>query len=265
MQVRLDGRNAIITGGSAGIGKAIAKSFLTSGANVAIVARRSEVLMAAKAEIEAEGKVMGTSGRVIALSADIRNSEECEKVIAKTKAAFGRIDVLVNNAGGAHGHEPLAEGDVKDWDEMIDSNVKGLLYMSRLVVPGMRERNRGQVVNVSSIAGKETYANGVVYCAAKAAVEAISKGMRLELNPFGIRVTNIAPGAVETNFSTVRFKGDTDKADAVYRGYQPLSANDIADVIAQSVWAPSHVQLADVLIFPKAQASAKQIYRKETD
>ena len=248
----------LITGASSGIGAATAKKLADKAERLILCGRNLEKLEKTKNEI-------GDACKVHLLTFDVKSFEECKSAIESLPSGFQMIDVLVNNAGGAHGHEPLAEGDVKDWDEMIDSNVKGLLYMSRLVVPGMRERNKGQVVNVSSIAGKETYANGVVYCAAKAAVEAISKGMRLELNPFGIRVTNIAPGAVETNFSTVRFKGDTDKADAVYRGYQPLSANDIADVIAQSVWAPSHVQLADVLIFPKAQASAKQIYRKETD
>ena len=172
------------------------------------------------------------------------------------------VDILVNNAGNAHGMSAIQDGDVADWDQMIDGNVKGLLYVSKAVIPGMIARGRGHIVNLSSIAGKQTYANGAVYCASKAAVEAVSTGMRLDLTQHGIKVTNIAPGAVETEFSVVRFKGDTDRAAKIYDGFDPLTAPDIADSIVYAVTAPANVTIADITILASAQAAATTIIRK---
>ncbi len=176
--------------------------------------------------------------------------------------SWKNIDILVNNAGGAHGLDLFENGESEDWEHMIDYNVKGLLYVSSQVIPWMIKRKQGQIINISSIAGKQTYSKGLVYCASKSGVEAISKGMRLELVPHGIRVSNIAPGAVETEFSVVRFKGDKKRADSVYENYKPLVANDIADSIFYCVNAPSHVQIADMTIFPAAQSDATTIHRK---
>jgi len=170
---------------------------------------------------------------------------------------------LVNNAGNAHGSAPIFSGNIDDWDAMIDGNVKGLLYVSRAVIPQMVARKKGHIINLSSIAGKQTYATGAVYCASKKAVEAISEGMRLDLTEHGIKVTNIAPGAVETEFSNVRFKGDTEKAKKVYEGYEALQASDIADAIFYAINAPERVTIADLTIFSKAQAAPTIIYKKE--
>ncbi|ODT57357.1 MAG: NAD(P)-dependent oxidoreductase, partial [Paludibacter sp. SCN 50-10] len=169
---------------------------------------------------------------------------------------------LVNSAGNAHGLSPIQTGDTDDWDAMMDGNVKGLLYVSRAIIPGMIERKKGHIINLSSVAGKQTYANGVVYCASKKAVEAISEGMRLDLTEQGIKVTNIAPGAVETEFSEVRFKGDKERAKKVYEGYEPLIAEDIADLIAYVVNVPERVTIADVTVYPKAQSAPSTIYRR---
>jgi NADP-dependent 3-hydroxy acid dehydrogenase YdfG len=172
------------------------------------------------------------------------------------------IDVLVNNAGNAHGLAPIQTGEVEDWDAMIDINVKGLLYVSKQVIPGMIERRAGHIINIGSIAGKEVYPNGNVYCASKFAVDALTKGMRMDLNPFGIKVTGIHPGMVETEFSLVRFKGDAERAKAVYRGLTPLYAEDIADVILFAVTRLSHVVIADMVVLPTAQASATVLKRE---
>jgi NADP-dependent 3-hydroxy acid dehydrogenase YdfG len=166
------------------------------------------------------------------------------------------IDILINNAGNAHGLEPIHTGNINDWDAMIDINVKGLLYVSQWVIPRMTARKAGHIVNIGSIAGKEVYPNGNVYCASKFAVDALTQGMRIDLNPFGIKVSQVAPGLVETEFSLVRFKGDTERAKKVYEGYQPLTAQDIADTIWYIVSAPAHVQIADIVVLPTAQASA---------
>jgi NADP-dependent 3-hydroxy acid dehydrogenase YdfG len=171
------------------------------------------------------------------------------------------IDVLINNAGNAHGLAPIQSGDVEDWDAMIDINVKGLLYVSREITPGMTEKKSGHIINIGSIAGKEVYTNGNVYCASKFAVDALTKGMRMDLNPFGIKVTSIHPGLVDTEFSLVRFKGDEKKAESVYKGLTPLSGKDIADIILYVLSAPPHVVLADITVFPTAQGSATVINR----
>lgn len=245
---------AFITGASSGIGRATAIRLAESGYNLILCGRRLDRLEALKT-------LLPKSSLVKILVFDVRNRNEVESQIASLTADWKNIDVLVNSAGNAHGLASMQTSDVDDWDAMIDGNVKGLLYVSRAIIPMMVERKKGHIINLSSIAGKQTYINGVVYCASKKSVEAISEGMRLELTEFGIKVTNIAPGAVETEFSEVRFKGDRERAKKVYEGYQPLLPEDIADAINYVVNVPDRVSIADILIYPKAQASPGMIYR----
>ena len=248
-------RIALITGASSGIGKATAEALANSGINLILCGRRQERLDELAAELAS--KVKTTT-----LQFDVRNYEEVNKAISSLPAQWQQIDILINNAGNAHGLSAIHEGDITDWDTMIDGNVQGLLYVSKAVMSSMVARKAGHIVNISSVAGKQTYANGAVYCASKKAVEAISEGMRLDLTQYGVKVTNIAPGAVETEFSLVRFKGDTTKANKVYEGFEPLLAEDIADAIAYVVNAPSHVTIADMTIYAAAQSSPTTIYRK---
>jgi len=248
-------RTALITGATSGIGEATARLFAKHNINLILCGRRIEKLTALKNEL-----VNITS--VKTLSFDVGDRDSVNKNLNTLNEAWQKIDILVNNAGGAHGLDLFVEGDVNDWEQMIDYNVKGLLYVSKVIIPWMINRKKGQIINISSIAGKQTYAKGMVYCASKSGVEAISKGMRLELVPHGIRVSNIAPGAVETEFSIVRFKGDQKKAKSVYSNYDPLVAQDIADSILYCVNVPSHVQIADMTIFPAAQSDATTIHRK---
>lgn len=245
---------ALITGASSGIGKATAEAFADLGINLILCGRRIEKLDALKESLSKKVNVQ-------ILTFDVRNKEQVEKSLNSLSDSEKNIDILVNNAGNAHGMGPIQDGSTDDWDAMIDGNVKGLLYVSKVIMPWMKARKQGHIVNLSSIAGKSTYPNGNVYCASKAAVEAISEGMRLDLNPFGIKVTNVAPGAVETEFSLVRFKGDEEKADAIYKGFEPLKAEDIAEIIAFAVSRPAHVVMADITLFPVAQASATVINR----
>jgi NADP-dependent 3-hydroxy acid dehydrogenase YdfG len=246
---------AIITGASSGIGKATAEAFAKLGIDLILCGRRIERLEALKETLE-------KSVNVHILTFDVRNREAVETALNSLPEALKQVDILVNNAGNAHGLGTIQDGEVADWDAMIDGNVKGLLYVSKVVMPWMIARQAGHIINISSIAGKQTYPNGNVYCASKAAVEAISEGMRLDLNPHGIKVTNVAPGAVETEFSLVRFKGDNERSDSVYKGFQPLIAEDIADIIAFAVTRPAHVVMADILVYPTAQASPSVINRK---
>lgn len=248
-------RIALITGASSGIGKATAQAFAQSGIDLILCGRRMERLRELSEALSAQVKVT-------TLTFDVRNREAVFEAVESLAGEWKAIDILVNNAGNAHGFAPIDAGDPDDWDAMIDGNVKGLLYVSKAVIPGMVQRGRGHIVNVSSIAGKETYANGTVYCASKAAVEAFSQGMRLDLIQHGIKVTNIAPGAVETEFSVVRFKGDEARADKVYAGFEPLRAEDIADSILYTVNAPAHVTISDMTILAAAQAAATTIHRK---
>ncbi len=248
-------RIALITGASSGIGKATAEAFAKSNIDLILCGRRRE-------RLQELSEALGPYVKTTTLEFDVRDRKEAFKAIDSLPAEWQNIDILVNNAGNAHGFGPIDEGDPDDWDAMLDSNVKGLLYLTKAVTPGMVQRGRGHIVNVSSIAGKQTYANGTVYCASKAAVEALSEGMRLDLTQHGIKVTNIAPGAVETEFSMVRFKGDEARADKVYEGFVPLRAEDIADSIAYAVNAPAHVMIADITIFAAAQAAATTVYRK---
>ncbi|MDQ1102143.1 NADP-dependent 3-hydroxy acid dehydrogenase YdfG [Chryseobacterium sp. SORGH_AS909] len=248
-------KTILVTGATSGIGKATAELLASQGNRIIICGRRSAVL-------EEEQKRLSAFTEVFTLRFDVRNLEEVEQAFGTLPEEWRTIDVLINNAGNAHGLDPLSAGKTEDWDSMIDGNVKGLLYVSKMVIPGMKERNSGHIVNISSVAARQTYANGVVYCATKKAVDVISDGMRLELTEFGIRVTNIQPGAVETDFSLVRFKGDQERAATVYAGYEALKAEDIADSIAYCVNAPKHVCISDMTIYPSAQAEPRTIYRK---
>jgi 3-hydroxy acid dehydrogenase/malonic semialdehyde reductase len=244
---------ACITGASSGIGLATAKALAAAGYHLILCGRRLERLEALKNELPTDSYL---------LTFDVSDRNGVEAAFQSLPEAWQNIDVLINNAGNAHGMSAIQDGDPADWDAMMHSNVDGLLNVSRLVIPGMIQRAAGHIVNLSSIAGKQTYLNGNVYCASKAAVEALSQGMRQDLNVHGIKVSNVAPGAVNTDFSAVRFKGDQQKADAVYAGFEPLVAEDVADLIRYIVTAPAHVNIADVTILPKAQASATQILRK---
>lgn len=246
-------KTALITGASSGIGKATAKALAKSNIRLILCGRRKEKLEELQHSLTVESTI---------LTFDVRDKEAVLTAVASLPASFQQIDILVNNAGNAHGHGSVAEGALADWDAMMDSNVTGLLYVTKAVLPAMVERGSGHVVNLSSVAGKQTYANGTVYCATKKAVEAISEGIRLDHTQHGIKVTNIAPGAVETEFSEVRFKGDKEKAKSVYAGFEPLVAEDIADAIAYAVSVPDHVTIADMTIYAKAQAAPTTVYRK---
>jgi NADP-dependent 3-hydroxy acid dehydrogenase YdfG len=243
---------ACITGASSGIGLATAHALANEGFRLILCGRRKDQLLQLQADLPVESYV---------LTFDVSVLAEVEAAFTSLPEAWKSIDVLLNNAGNAHGLGPIQSGDVADWDAMMHMNVDGLLYVSRAVIPQMIERQTGHILNISSIAGKQVYPNGNVYCASKAAVEALSQGMRQDLNVHGIKVSNIAPGAVNTGFSQVRFKGDQAKADAVYAGFEPLVATDVADLIRYMVMAPAHVNIADVTILPTAQASATQINR----
>lgn len=245
---------ALITGATSGIGKATAEAFANLGINLILCGRRLERLY----EIQ---EILSEKVKVNILTFDVRNRAEVEKALHTLPEELRAIDILVNNAGNAHGLTSIQDGNPDDWDAMIDGNVKGLLYVSKTIIPWMIARQKGHIVNISSIAGKATYPNGNVYCASKAAVEAISEGMRLDLNPHGIKVTNVAPGAVETEFSLVRFKGDDKRAEAVYNGFVPLTPQDVAESIAFAVTRPAHVVVADMTLFPVAQASATVLRR----
>ncbi|MGN7708530.1 SDR family NAD(P)-dependent oxidoreductase [Chryseobacterium sp. 22543] len=248
-------KTILITGATSGIGKATAELLAKQGNRIIICGRRSEVLEAVKSELSHYTEIFS-------LLFDVRNLKEVEAAIDSLPENWKEIDILINNAGNAHGLDPLSAGKTDDWDSMIDGNVKGLLYVSKMIIPIMKTKNLGHIVNISSVAARQTYANGVVYCATKKAVDVISEGMRLELTEFGIKVTNIQPGAVETDFSLVRFKGDSEKASTVYAGYDALKAEDIADAIAYCVNAPKHVTVSDMTIYPSAQAEPRTIYRK---
>ncbi|MCU4154459.1 SDR family oxidoreductase [Carboxylicivirga sp. A043] len=248
---------AMVTGATSGIGKATALKLAQNGFNLIITGRRNDRLEELKSELESKN----TS--IFSLCFDIRNTLEIDKAVASLPTEWKSIDVLVNNAGLAAGADPIHDGLWSDWEQMIDTNIKGLLYLSKQIIPGMMERKKGHIINVSSIAGKETYANGNVYCATKHAVEAITKGMRIDLLPYNIKVSSVSPGMVETEFSIVRYHGDTDKADNVYKGLTPLYADDIADAIEYMVTRPPHVNINDMLIMPTAQASAVYNHREE--
>lgn len=248
-------KTAIITGATAGIGEATAHELAKMGYDLILTGRRKARLETVKQQI---GSTFGVDVSIHTF--DIRVREQVEN-FCRNEIADKTIDVLVNNAGLASGLSPLHEGDIEDWEKMIDTNVKGLLYITREIAPRMVEQQSGHIVNVGSIAGIEVYPNGNVYCATKHAVKAISEGLRKELYDKGIRVTNIAPGLVETEFSIVRFHGDKQRADSVYTGMQPLTAKDIAECIGFAVSRPAHVNIADMLILPSDQGSATLVNR----
>lgn len=239
---------AFITGATSGIGKATAELFAANGFRLVLCGRRKERLD----ELETR---LSNQTTVTTLQFDVSNKEDVFKAINSLSEDFKKIDILINNAGNAHGLSTIQEGDIDDWDAMLDINVKGLLYVSKAIIPMMTERNTGFIVNIGSIAGKEVYPNGNVYCASKHAVNALNKSMRIDLNKYNIRVSAIHPGAVETEFSDVRFKGDTEKATSVYAGYKALQAEDIADIIHFVVTRPYHVNIEDLIVYPTAQAT----------
>ena len=246
----------LITGATSGIGLACARKFAGAGYRLILTGRNKSRLEEIRAELTAQGS------EVLTLCFDVREREETEKAIACLPQEWSEIDVLVNNAGLALGLEPEYEGRFDDWETMIDTNIKGLLWMTRLVVPGMVERGRGHIINIGSVAGDAAYAGGGVYCATKAAVKTLSDGLRIDLAPTPIRVTNLKPGLVETNFSRVRFHGDAKRAEKVYQGIKPLTGDDIADVALYAAQAPAHVQIAEVLILATHQASGSVIARQ---
>lgn len=247
---------AFITGATSGIGEACARRFAKGGYNLVLTGRNSEKLEALKAQLEAEGT------QVLTLCYDVRDAEACRKAVEQMCEEWRTIDVLINNAGLALGLDKEYEGDPDDWNTMIDTNIKGLLTMTRLLVPAMVERGEGHVINIGSVAGDAAYANGNVYCATKAAVKAISDGLRIDVAHTAVRVTTLKPGLVETNFSNVRFHGDDERAKHVYDGIQPLTGDDIADVAYYAASAPKHVQIAEVLILATHQASGSVVHRE---
>jgi NADP-dependent 3-hydroxy acid dehydrogenase YdfG len=248
---------ALITGATAGIGEACANVFAREGYNLILTGRRLDRLEKLAAHLNSKYNV-----EVAVSSFDVRNREQVIENLEGLPAKWKKVNVLVNNAGLSQGLDPIQKGSYDDWDTMIDTNVKGLLYVSRVVSNWMIDNGHGHIVNLGSIAGKEVYANGNVYCATKHAVDALNKGMRIDLLPHGIKVTAVHPGAVETEFSEVRFKGDKERAKKVYEGFEPLAALDIAETIWFVASRPAHVNINDLVIMPTAQANAGTIFRK---
>lgn len=242
-------KTAFITGATSGIGKSTAIHFALKGIRLVLCGRRQDRLDALKEEL-------GKEVDVHTLNFDIRNKEAVTVAIDTLPKDFSQINILVNNAGNAHGLDTIQDGSVDDWDAMLDINVKGLLYVSKALIPQMVARKSGHIINIGSTAGKEVYPKGNVYCASKHAVDAINQGMRIDLNGTGVRVGAVNPGLVETEFSNVRFKGDEERADNVYKGFQPLKPEDIADIIYFVVTRPYHVNIADLVVMPTAQASS---------
>lgn len=248
-------KTALITGATSGIGEATARALAKNGFRLILCGRRIDRLEKIHAELSLQTQVHH-------LSFDVRDQAAVESCIGGLPDDWKQIDVLINNAGNAHGLSPIQTGDVNDWNAMIDINVKGLLYVSQAVIPGMVDRNSGHIINIGSIAGKEVYPQGNVYCASKSAVDSITKGMRLDLLPHRIKVTGIHPGLVETEFSLVRFKGDSERAKKTYEGLKPLTGEDIADLVLFILTRPEHVQIADLVVFPEAQAAATAVRRE---
>ena len=242
-------KTALITGATSGIGKATAELLAQHNYRLILCGRRKEILDDLKRDL-------AKHTQIATLNFDVINREDVFKAIASLPEAFSTIDILINNAGNAHGLDPIQNGNTDDWDAMLDINVKGLLYVSKAIIPQMIARTSGHIINIGSTAAKEVYPNGNVYCASKHAVDALTQGMRMDLNAYGIRVGGIHPGMVHTAFSEVRFKGDAERAANVYKGFQPLLAEDIADIIHFVVSRPYHVNIADLIVMPTAQASA---------
>ena len=250
-----DKRIALITGATSGIGEATARLLAKNSFKLILCGRRKD-------RLDSLNKELSKLTEVRVLSFDVRNKDAIHMAITSLDEDWKKIDVLINNAGNAHGLDPIQSGNTDDWDAMMDINVKGLLYVSREILPGMVERTSGHIINLGSIAGKEVYPNGNVYSASKFAVDALSRGMRLDLNAYGIKVTAIHPGLVETEFALVRFKGDAARAATTYKGIQPLKGDDIADLILFALTRPAHVVIGDLVVFPVAQASATVVNRQ---
>jgi 3-hydroxy acid dehydrogenase / malonic semialdehyde reductase len=251
-------KTILITGATSGFGRAIAQRFARHGYNVIITGRRKERLDELEKELNSYGNI-----KVLSLNFDVRQNDEVTSAINSLPEEWKEIDILVNNAGLAVGINHIDTGVIDDWERMIDTNVKGLLYVTRAVAPFMVERNKGHIINIGSIAGKDSYENGNVYCASKAAVDSLSRSMRIDLLKSNIKVTHIAPGMVETEFSLVRYKGDADKAKNVYKGIDPLTAEDIADAVYYCASVPAHVCINDLVITPTQQANVTVNFRRE--
>lgn len=252
-------KTVFITGASSGIGEACAHKFATEGYRLILNARRAEKLEALKAALVSESELREED--ILLLPFDVREREVAKQAIETLPAAWQDIEILINNAGLALGLEKEHEGHFEDWDTMIDTNIRALLSITRFVVPGMVARKKGHIINIGSVAGDAAYANGAVYCATKAAVKVLSDGLRIDLVDTPIRVTNIKPGLVETNFSVVRFHGDQQRADNVYKGIEPLRGKDIAECVYFAASAPEHMQVAEILVLANNQASGSVIYR----
>ena len=257
MEMDLKGKTVLVTGASSGIGRAVAEAFAESGCRLLLAARRQQRLDALAEEL---GTRFGTEVEVEAV--DVRDRQLVESWLAGLPEAWQAIDVLVNNAGLARGLASLQEGDVMDWEEMIDTNLKGLLYVTRAVLPGMVARSSGHVINIGSIAGHETYPNGNVYCATKHAVAALNRGMGIDTLGTGVRVSSVDPGMVKTEFPNVRFHGDDQRADSVYDGFEPLRAEDVADAVLYCATRPPHANVREMILMPTAQAAAIHIHRE---
>ncbi|MDL2262216.1 SDR family NAD(P)-dependent oxidoreductase [Bacteroidales bacterium OttesenSCG-928-I21] len=249
-------KTALISGATSGIGKAIAELFANNNFNLIITGRRLEKLNELKEQLEKK-----TNSEIIILNFDIRDNQQVCEAIDSLADKWKNIDILVNNAGLASGLSAIQDGLLSDWEKMIDTNIKGLLYLTRKISPIMIAKKSGHIINIGSIAGKEVYPNGNVYCATKHAVDALTKAMRIDMLPYNIKVTQIAPGMVDTEFSTVRFHGDKDRADKVYEGLMPLYANDIAEIALFAATQPEHVCLNDIVVTPTAQASGTNVVR----
>jgi 3-hydroxy acid dehydrogenase/malonic semialdehyde reductase len=248
-------KTAFITGATSGIGRSTAIHFALNGINLVLCGRRQDRLDALKEELSKEVQVH-------TLNFDIRNKESVQESVDSLPKEFSQIDILINNAGNAHGMDTIQDGNTDDWDAMLDINVKGLLYVSKAIIPQMITRKSGHIINIGSTAGKEVYPKGNVYCASKHAVDAINQGMRMDLNGTGIRVGAVNPGLVETEFSNVRFKGDEDRAENVYKGFQALKPEDIAEIIHFVITRPYHVNIADLIVMPTAQASSTMVKKE---
>jgi 3-hydroxy acid dehydrogenase/malonic semialdehyde reductase len=255
--ISLNNKVVLITGASAGIGRSCARAFAQQGARLILAARRIDRLNTLAAEIRRK-----PGEDILLLKLDVRDQPAVECAVNGLPSEWTTIDVLVNNAGLSRGLDKIHEGKLDDWEEMIDANIKGLLYVSRAVIPGMVKRGQGHIINIGSIAGHEVYPGGNVYCATKFAVRALSKGMRIDLNGTPLRVSEVAPGMVETEFSLVRFRGDAERAGKVYQGLTPLSPDDIADAVVYCATRPPHVNISEMLVMPTAQASTTMVYRK---
>ena len=252
--MNLDKKTALITGATSGIGRASAIELAKNGVNLIICGRRQERLVNLQIELN-------DFALIHTLNFDLRNKDQVFEAIKSLPEEFSNIDILINNAGNAHGLDPIDKGSVDDWDSMLDINVKGLLYVSKAIIPQMTKRRSGHIINIGSTAGKEVYPKGNVYCASKHAVDAITQGMRIDLNQYGIRVGAVNPGMVETEFSNVRFKGDDEKAKSVYEGFKPLTPKDVAEIIYFIISRPTHVNIADLMVMSTAQASSTIVKR----